>query len=387
MLVGGSHRLCIDGRMLDASAGTGVTSYARTLAAAARVAGLDVGILSATPGLPGRSGKTARALAAWRRAASVGDDDRGGFVGPDIFRLAQVRFNLFGRVLELHAPGPPGIMHWTYPVPMAMKGWINVYTVHDAIPLLHPEWTPIDGARHRRLLNRLRPFADRIVTVSEAARQDLVRSLGWPSEFITDLGLAAEPREEEIGSLPAGLIRQRFLLFCGQIEPRKNLARLIAAYAGSGIAMPLVLVGPDGWRAQSILREAGAVPNIVRFPYLDRATLLGLIAGARALLLPSLAEGFGLPVAEAMALGTPVLISRDPALVEVSQQAALSVDGEDIDALRRALIRLANEDGLCADLSRLGLARASALGISRFAERLEGFYASLVAGRGLTAYR
>jgi glycosyltransferase involved in cell wall biosynthesis len=367
--------------MLQSSAGTGVTSYARTLAAAARRTGRDTGILSAVPGWPGVLGKATRGALASRRVVSVVDDGAGGLAGRDIFRLAQVRFALRGRVLELRAPGPPGIMHWTYPVPMAMMDWINVYTVHDAIPLAHPELTPIDGDRHRRLLETLRPFADRIVTVSEAARQDLVRSLGWPGDFITDLGLAVAPRDEGIGSFPAGLSRRGYLLFCGQIEPRKNLARLAEAYVRSGLTMPLVLVGPDGWHSQSILRQIDAVPGIVRLPYLDRATLLGLIANARALLLPSLAEGFGLPVAEAMALGTPVLVSRDPALVEVTQQAAIAVDGEDVEALAGALVRLASDDALCAALSARGLARAPAFSIDRFAERLDAFYTGLVARR------
>lgn len=364
--------------MLAASTGTGVASYARTLVDAARLSGEDVRILSAEPGLGGLGGRLERWTRAWRAETDLTPDET-GFTGRDIFRLAQVRFNSHGRILELHAPGPPGIMHWTYPVPMAMRGWINLYTVHDAIPLSHPELTPIDGRRHRRLLEAIGPFATRIVTVSEASRRELVRNLEWPDHFIVDLGLAEQTGGEARSPLPAGLDRGNYLLFCGQIEPRKNLTRLIRAYAESRPPMPLVLVGPDGWEAQPILREASAVPGIVRIPYCERSALLGLIANARALILPSLAEGFGLPVAEAMALGTPVLISCDPALVEVAGGAAIEVDAENVPALGRALGRLATDDALCADLSARGLARAPAFALDRFATRLRAFYASLVA--------
>lgn len=362
--------------------GTGVASYARVLVEAAQMGGHDVRILTATPGRRGLAGSLVRWIRAWRRMAILEDDGVKGLVGRDVFRRAQVRFNLHGRILELCAPGPPGIMHWTYPVPMAMRGWINLYTIHDAIPLLYPGLTPIDGDRHRRLLSALRPYAERIVTVSEPARQDVVRALGWPSDFVVNLGLAVKADTSHVASLPAGLSSKGYLLFCGQIEPRKNLTRLIQAYAESGITMPLVLVGPDGWRAKPIVRQARAVAGVVRFPYLDRATLLKMIADARALVLPSLAEGFGLPVAEAMAHGTPVLTSQDPALVSVAGGAALTVDGEDIDALRKALILLATDDPLCADLSARGRARAHSFGLRPFATRMGGFYASLVAQPG-----
>ncbi len=376
---GGSHRLFIDGRVLEAPFGTGVTTYARTLIAAAELAGERVHLLRTTRGRQGFAGRLARYLRASRPTAIVAEDADGDLLGEDVFRLAQVRFNRHGQILRLVAPGPPGIMHWTYPVPIMIEGWLNIYTVHDAIPILHPGLTPIDGKRHRHLLDTLVKSAARIVTVSEAARQDLMQSFGWAGDFVTNLGLAVQVETRGPGSLPLGLRSREYLLFCGQIEPRKNLFRLIEAYAASGITMPLVLVGPDGWGARSILRKAASVRGVMRIPYLERASLLNLIANARALVLPSLAEGFGLPLAEAMALGTPTLISRDPALCEVAGGAALSVDGEDVAEMAGALARLANDEALCADLSKRGLARAPAFQIEAFGARLASFYAGLVA--------
>jgi hypothetical protein len=95
----------------------------------------------------------------------------------DAFRLAQVYFDVHNRPLPVRVPGPPGIMHWTYPVPLVLLGWRNVYTVHDTIPLAHPELTPIDRKRYQRLLQQLGKFAASFITVSNAARDQILGSL------------------------------------------------------------------------------------------------------------------------------------------------------------------------------------------------------------------
>jgi glycosyltransferase involved in cell wall biosynthesis len=172
----------------------------------------------------------------------------------------------------------------------------------------------------------------------------------------------------------------RFLLVCGTVEKRKNIARLLDAYRQSGVEMSLVIAGPDGWGAEDLLRQIGSTPGVIRLPYLDRAAMRALIGHARTLIMPSLAEGFGLPVAEAMALGTPVVTSDRGALAETAGGAALAVDPEDIAGLATALRRLASDDALYATFASAGLVNAARFTPARFAERLTRAYAMVMAG-------
>jgi glycosyltransferase involved in cell wall biosynthesis len=308
-----------------------------------------------------------------RRLGVAADGD---LFGHDLFRIAKLHFGLWGRPLVLRVPGPPGIMHWTYPTPMRVAGWANLYTVHDVIPLTHPSLTDIDGPRHRRMLAAIARHAARFVTVTGAARDTIVGATGIDPGFVVDCGQAAllpEPEPET----PAGLRRGGFFLYCGLIEPRKNLERLIEAHRRAATGLPLVIVGPEGWRSAPILRRAEAADGVIRLPYQSRPALAALLRDARALLFPSLAEGFGLPVAEAMTLGTPTLISRDPALAEVAGGAALVVDGEDIVAIANGIARLARDDALRAELGARGIVRARAFALDRFAARIGALYASI----------
>lgn len=387
MQQGDAGRVCIDGRMLGPG-GTGVSTYARGLRAALPLAGYEPLVLAETAGWLERKGWPGLARARrWidaarpgaRRAERVGGNP--AISAPEIFRIAQLFFDVHRRLLPIRTSQPPGIMHWTYPVPLRVEGWINVYTVHDAIPLTAPGLSPIDPRRHARLLDRIAASAEAIVTVSAAAKAEIIAATGWSDGFVTDCSQAVLPLTPA-PTLPAGVERGRYFLFCGSIEPRKNVEALVSAYRASGAGIPLLLAGPDGWRADRIARQIGYGPDVRRLDYLDQDALAGLIAGARALLFPSLAEGFGLPVAEAMALGTPVMTSRTGALAETAGGAALLVDPADTDGMARAIARLAGDDALCRDLRARGLARAGAFTVDRFAARLAPFYAGLRAKGG-----
>ena len=351
---------------------TGVAHYSAAVTRALNSVGrafqtIDAGTRGATPQ---RAGRWARAMRIGSRVAAWSGDK---LCAPDIFREAQVYFDIWRRPLGLQCDGPPGIVHWTYPVPLRIEGWQNVYTIHDTIPLDHRDLTPIPIRRYRRLLTKTIELADRIVTVSAAAQADIERHFNPPPGFVVDLGEAVEINGERPKALPVGLVRRGYLLHCGTIEPRKNVVRLIKAWARSGAGMPLVLAGPCGWRSGPIVAQADEA-GAIRLDYLPRDALLGLIAEARALLMPSLAEGFGLPVAEAMALGTPVVTSRHGALAETASGAALAVDPTDEVALATAIRRVAMDDILCKRLRQAGLARAPAFSIAAFARRLAAFY-------------
>jgi len=294
----------------------------------------------------------------------------------DIFRLAQVHFDRHGEVLRFTAPGTPGIVHWTYPLPIRIEGWINIYTIHDAIPITHPALSQIDPRRHRRLIRAIFANAEHILTVSEAAREDIIATLGCPSEVISAClpGLAVEP---SAAPLPMRLQSGGYMLFVGSVEPRKNLVRLTEAYRRSGTAMPLVVAGPDGWRADEIIPHLAAAPNVVRLPYVERPTLMSLIAGARALLFPTITEGFGLPIVEAMQLGTPVLTTRGGATEEIAGGAALLADPLSVPELAEQITRL-GDAVLVETLAQRGLERGRAFTAAAFTARLDAVHQRLL---------
>ncbi|WP_169715643.1 glycosyltransferase family 4 protein [Sphingomonas mucosissima] len=282
---------------------------------------------------------------------------------PDVYRLAQARFSATGQLLILDAPGPPGIMHWTYPIPAWIRGWVNFYTIHDAIPMLGPELSGVAPDPLQRRIMAIGAVADRFLTVSDAARDQILSAFRLHPSSMANCGAAITALAPGDGHLPGNLRTGEYYLFCGLGEPRKNLPRLIAAWRASGTPFPLVLTGPDHDPAQ---RE----PGLIILPYQERQALIDLMRHARALLFPSLGEGFGLPVVEAMALGTPVLTANNGALAEVANGSALLVDPLDEEAIARGIGRLDHEDELRATLASLGRDRSRAFTVDRFGARL-----------------
>ncbi len=359
--------------MRAAAAATGVATYAQTLVAALESTGHPPRLLDdATLGRFGAPSGQIDMMRRWVRSQSrtpvrLRADGR-WLRAHDVFRLAQARFDRTGRLLTLRAPGPRGVMHWTYPIPARIEGWVNLYTVHDVIPLTHPEFSAMPAAPLRARLAAIVDSADRLVTVSETSRNAIATTLGIALDRITDCGSAVAALERGAGPLPEGLAAGTYYLFCGMIEERKNLARIVAGWRASGSVRPLVIAGPDG--------DAGVdLAGTIRLGYLPRRELLDLIAGARALVFPTLEEGFGLPVIEAMALGTPVITSDRGALAETAGGAALGVDPYDTAAIAAAVSRIDRDDDLCRTLVDRGLDRAGAFSREAFGERLMALYA------------
>jgi len=396
--------VCVDQRRVRWARGTGAASYAQALRRSLPHAGFTAEALVDAPATPpftarGRAWRWAAALAPWPVTTTAPRD--GERIAVDVFRRAQVHFDIHGRYLRLRGPAPPTLMHWSYPLPLHFAGVPNLYSVLDLIPLLHPTLTPVRQARARRMLHRLRHEAAHLVTISEASRREIIATLGWPPDRVTNTYLALDLPEQdaaqarasaEAATGAAGLRTGDYFLHVGTVERRKNVGRLLQAYRASGSTRALVLAGPDGWGAVSELADAAGLlvaagtaarsaagrPHVVRIDWTERDALLGLIRGAAAVLAPSLAEGFGLPAVEAMALGTPALTSNTGAPQEVAGGAALLVDPLDVRDIAAGIAALDRDAVLRATLSVAGRVRARTFAPAAYAARLAALYGAVL---------
>ncbi|HEX5585345.1 glycosyltransferase family 1 protein [Gaiella sp.] len=245
---------------------------------------------------------------------------------------------------------------WMYP---AQRGGIRATVFHDLIPFRHPEWcTARTISMHTRKARNAARTCDVVFANSEATAADLVELLGIEPERIVHAppglaaGLAADGDAADLGGAA--------ILGLGTIEPRKNLARLVEAWRLLDGELGLVLVGGEGWGDRPDLAD----PRILRLGYVADGDVARLYRGASVLVFPSLYEGFGMPVVEAMACGTPVVASAHPTLDEACGDAAVRVDPFDPEAIasgvREALVRR-------DELVPLGLAHAA-----RFSWRATG---------------
>lgn len=370
--------LCLDGRMLG-KAGTGVSTYAAVLETAQAQISDDLYILDSSAAfLPPWLG----ASPLWPRRASDAPDTaahRRKMISPDLFRRAHVHFGTYGRLLTVKPTRPFGIMHWTYPVPLRVAGWINIYAIHDAIPLLQTEYSDVSSARLRRTFQAIAKVADKITTISEASMKDLAGLGIFEPDRIRNTSLAIDPPSVDPARASAllahlNLPEQGYFIFCGMIERRKNLARLLEAFRLADVEIPLVVVGPTEGADSAIDQQIRSIPRVIRLPYQTADAIGDLISNARALLFPSLAEGFGLPAVEAMARGTPVMASKIPALAEVAGNAALLVDPLSVDEIGRGIRRLASDDKMVEELKRRGLFRSRKFSLESFQNNISDIY-------------
>jgi glycosyltransferase involved in cell wall biosynthesis len=177
----------------------------------------------------------------------------------------------------------------------------------------------------------------------------------------------------------------RFFLSVGTLEPRKNLARIVNAYAGyvahGRDPMPLVVAGGTGWLMDGFdqqIRERGLTRRIVRLGYVDDRTLQWLYQNCHSFLYPSLFEGFGLPVVEALSQGAAVVTSTVTSLPEVAGEAALYVDATDTADIEQALIRLASDEALRMGLKSVATAQAAKFSWDSAAQRVLDCYEQVV---------
>ena len=321
----------------------------------------------------------------------------------DVFRAANRAYRVKGRftplTFEESAFSAPDLMHWTCPLPMRAVERPNLYTIHDLIPLRLPFATLDNKRSFLNLCREICATADRVVTVSEHSAQDIVKILGVDRSRIAVTyqavglpeGLTTRSDDDLSREIDGvfGLEWKDYFVFFGAIEPKKNLGRLIEAYLSSGVKAPLVVIGGKSWldddqtamMYEDIVEVSAVRDGVIRradrvrlYDYLPFSLLVSLIRGAKATLLPSLYEGFGLPVLESMQLGTPVVTSTEGSLPEIAGEAALLVDPYDTQAIRRAIIDLDEDADLRAELTKRGYRQAEKFSPDAYSERLAELY-------------
>jgi glycosyltransferase involved in cell wall biosynthesis len=261
-------------------------------------------------------------------------------------------------------------------LPLGSVGCPSVITIHDLAIYLNPGWFPGRQPLSTRLVvPRSLSRADVIIAVSNNTADDIQDLFGVPASRINVVPhgishLFRPMSREDLDMVRARLqLPERFILFVGTIEPRKNLATLLEAWAMMRDRPDLVIVGDWGWLYEPIKERLERLgPRVHHIQGLDPAELPAVYNLARVLAHPAWYEGFGFPPLEAMACGTPVVVSDRASLPEVVGDAGLIAAADDPDAWRKGLEKLVGDSDLAADMKRRGILRAAQFSWSRSAE-------------------
>lgn len=285
------------------------------------------------------------------------------------------------------------VCHFTNNVAAWWTPCPSVVTIHDTTLWLFPKYHP------RRRLVAMRPFiplgaarAKAVIAVSNATKRDVVRTLKLPERKVHVIYEAAARHfrplvhDETLESVRRKFgLPERFVLYVGTIEPRKNLKRLLQAFEvvrrdGFG-SLALVLVGSRGWQDEPILRSVDrlGLTGSVRFlGHTSAEDLVALYNLAEVLAFPSLYEGFGLPVVEAMACGTPVLTSPNGSLAEIAGPAAELVEPTQVESIAAGLRRVLSESDRREALRAAGFVQAGRFSWEAAAAHTREVYASVI---------
>jgi len=307
-----------------------------------------------------------------------------GILAPPI-RIRRVPANGIGRLASMAAIAHrirPDLVHAIYFLPPVATP--TVLSIHDISFELFPEFFSRRALMRDRLLIRLSARrATRVVTLSEASRRDLIDRYGLAPEKVVAIHCGVAPSFCPAPSVgrdsPAGG-RPLRLLAIGTLQPRKNLIRLLEAVKIIAREAPVILriIGPDGFQATAIREHDAGNAHVEIVGYVADDALADAYRWADMLVYPSIYEGFGLPVLEAMACGTPVVTSTGGSLPEVAGDAAIIVDPLDVAAIADGIRKIAGDGPGTAKLRARGLARAAAFTWDRSAALHAKVYQELV---------
>jgi glycosyltransferase involved in cell wall biosynthesis len=260
------------------------------------------------------------------------------------------------------------ILHLTSPLPIKMKNTPKIVTIHDIIPIVAPDTTPINISRYRKFIQNSISDADDILVVSNKSKNDLLnyfdvheekihvtfQSVSIPNQYKNyDLLLLYEYLNTTLK-----IEYKKFFLFYGAIEPKKNVMRILEAYNQVKTDYPLIIVGKNGWMYDDVdnffnnLNPSNR--KFVRIKHLPFRNLMMLLKSSAGLIFPSIYEGFGLPVLEAMEMGVPVITSNTSSLPEVGGDAVCYVNPFDVVDIAKSIDKFINNQTYCDDLVTKG---------------------------------
>lgn len=263
----------------------------------------------------------------------------------------------------------------------------QIVTLHDLSFYLFPHlFPPARRAYLQRITRATTRRAAAIIAVSESTARDAVEILGVSRDRVHVIpnGVNPElrpPSDAQVVALKARYeLPDRYVLYLGTLEPRKNLPTLIEAYSiakRSGIEHTLVIAGGKGWYDEPIyeaVRAAGVVQHVILTGYVPSEHLAALYGAADLFVYPSLYEGFGLPPLEAMACGTPVLVSNVSAMPEVVGNAGVTVNPREPEQIAEAMVALLRDEGRLQTLAVAGRERAAQYSWEKTARRTAALY-------------
>lgn len=289
--------------------------------------------------------------------------------------------------------GYPDIIQGTNYSVYCCKNSKNILNIYDLSFIKYPDYTDSVVKTYEKRLKHCLKWTDLVITISENSKQDIVKYLGVKPEkvYVTPLAsryypeyLADKPIEQIVNSTNYDFLNP-YLLFVSTIEPRKNINALISAFnylkQNSKIDHHLVLIGQKGWHYEPIFAAIDASPwksQIHHLNYLSDELVALFYAKADAFVYPSHYEGFGLPVLEAMTLGTPVITSNTSSLPEVAGDAAVLVKPDDSMQLAEAILQVITDSKLRKELIEKGQERAKLFSWERTAKATIKAYQSLL---------
>jgi alpha-1,3-rhamnosyl/mannosyltransferase len=290
--------------------------------------------------------------------------------------------------------GPVDIAHGLCHQTPATRKALRVVTVHDLSCYRVPETHTARMVKvQRRLLEQSARVADHIVTVSENAREELITLLNVAPYRVTAVpnGVCLEEFETPLDKSQLAATKQElgverpYFIHLGTIEPRKNIGTLLEAYSqlrDSISDIPqLVLVGKEGWKSKDVMKSLPEFgDDVVHAGYLNRVDAIALLRDAAACVYPSIYEGFGLPILEAMAARTPVVASNRSAIPEVAGDCAVLVDPDSPEAIAQAMGQVLDDTDATQARVEAAQARARTFTWERSAQELMALYDRLTEG-------
>lgn len=283
------------------------------------------------------------------------------------------------------------IYHETAFIPAAVRDIPIVYTIHDMSLIHYRDKHPRERVWFFNFFYKRRiQYAAHILTVSEFSRSEIVRYLGLDPAMVTAIPLAADPvffprRQERVQSLlNENGWPDQYILFVGSLEPRKNLGALVQAIQKTCTHLPVLLAGWQGWGDKTwidVIRREGLLNRFIFTGYVSDETLACLYSGASVLVYPSLYEGFGLPILEAMACGCPVICSNVSSMPEVAGDAAWLVNPEDTGDIAAAIDSVVADSDIRRSLILKGFKRSAEFSWTQTAIKTMALFDTLIASK------